>query len=110
MADKIKLQDSYYYISLCTDNLSSVFITLYQKTNSNKWNYDISVAKAITKLLKSIISIDNHIYQDLFMLALSAILLDVSNLYRNGKCLSYKKAEKVFPMMRIMFFQNLIVK
>lgn len=77
--------------TVCTDNLSSVFTTLYQKENSNKWNYDISVAKAITKLIKSIISIDNQVYQDLFMVALSAILLDVSNLYRNGKCLSYKK-------------------
>ena len=33
--------------TVCTDNLSSVFTTLYQKENSNKWNYDISVAKAI---------------------------------------------------------------
>ena len=34
---------------------------------------------------------DEDIYKDLFTVALASILLEVSNLYRNGKCLSYKK-------------------
>ena len=72
-------------------DLNSVFPTLYQSENRKKWNYDESVGQAIKKLDISINTITEKIYKDLFTIALAAILLDVSNLYRNGKCLSYKK-------------------
>ena len=39
----------------------------------------------------SISLIKEEKYKNLFFVILAAILLDVSNLYRNGKCLSYKK-------------------
>lgn len=71
--------------------LNSVFPTLYQSENRKKWNYDESVGQAVKKLDISINTITEKIYKDLFTIALAAILLDVSNLYRNGKCLSYKK-------------------
>ena len=45
----------------------------------------------IQKLKNSISNINEDIYKDLFTVALASILLEVSNLYRNGKCLSYKK-------------------
>lgn len=72
-------------------DLNSIFPTLYQSENRKKWNYDESVGQAVKKLDISINTITEKIYKDLFTIALAAILLDVSNLYRNGKCLSYKK-------------------
>lgn len=74
-----------------TVNLESEFTTLYQSDEKEKWNYDIVVGRAIKKLQYAIEMITDNIYKELFLVALAAILLDVSNLYRNGKCLSYKK-------------------
>ncbi len=71
-------------------DLDSVFPTLYESDKRNKWNYDKDVGLAVRKLDLSINTITNPIYKDLFTIALASILLDVSNLYRNGKCLSYK--------------------
>lgn len=73
------------------ENLQSEFSTLFDKNNNKKWNYDKATLVAVYKLKLTIDSISNNIYKDLFTVALAAILLDVSNLYRNGKCLSYKK-------------------
>lgn len=71
-------------------DLNSVFPTLYESDKRDKWNYDKDVGLAIRKLDLTINTITNPIYKDLFTIALASILLDVSNLYRNGKCLSYK--------------------
>lgn len=71
-------------------DLDTVFPTLYESDKRNKWNYDRDVGLAVRKLDLAIGTITNPIYKDLFTIALAAILLDVSNLYRNGKCLSYK--------------------
>ena len=71
--------------------LKSEFRTLYQRDDKEKWNYHNEVAQAISKLHNSINKIDCEMYRELFTVALASILLDVSNLYRNGKCLSYKK-------------------
>jgi len=72
-------------------NLESEFKTLYQSDVKEKWNYDTVVGKAIKKLQYAIEMITDNIYKELFLVALASILLEVSNLYRNGKCLSYKK-------------------
>lgn len=71
--------------------LNSDFPTLYETNKVKKWNYNKNVGEAIQKLKINIDMISNTIYKELFTVALSSILLDVSNLYRNGKCLSYKK-------------------
>lgn len=71
--------------------LKSEFKTLIEKEDLKKWNYDKIVAIAIRKLQVVIEEINDSKYRELFTVALAAILLDVSNLYRNGKCLSYKK-------------------
>lgn len=70
------------------------FPTLYQEEDKKKWNYHTEVAIAVERLRESIRTITEPIYKDLFTVALAAILLEVSNLYRNGKCLSYKKEWK----------------
>lgn len=71
--------------------VQSEFNTLIEKEKIKKWNYDKIVAVAIKKLQVVIEQIKDVKYRELFSVALAAILLDVSNLYRNGKCLSYKK-------------------
>ena len=72
-------------------NLTSVFPTLYQSDERKKWNYNKEVGQAIKKIELAVQTITEDIYKNLFTVALAAILLDVSNLYRNGKCLSYKR-------------------
>ncbi len=69
----------------------SDFKTLYENGNTKKWNYDAEAAIAVKKLEMAINSISNEKYKELLKVALASILLEVSNLYRNGKCLSYKK-------------------
>lgn len=72
-------------------DLKTVFSTLYEGNNKKKWNYDKVVGLAVQKLKIAIDLIKEEKYKNLFFVVLSSILLDVSNLYRNGKCLSYKK-------------------
>lgn len=76
---------------ISVEQLYSDFDTLYQSAEKEKWNYDTEVAVGVEKILQSINEISDRKYQELYKVALAAILLDVSNLYRNGKCLSYKK-------------------
>lgn len=71
--------------------IETEFNTLYQGEGKKKWNYNTDIGIAVEKLRQVIESISEVIYKELFKVALAAILLDVSNLYRNGKCLSYKK-------------------
>lgn len=71
--------------------LHTEFNTLYEGADKKKWNYNIDVGIAVEKLKAIIKLIDEEIYKELFTVALASILLDVSNLYRNGKCLSYKR-------------------
>lgn len=102
---KVKLEDAYRvedtkgWLAYIVENrnkcrvprLRSSFSTLYQMDNNKKWNYNEETGIAVNKLMHTINTISDKLYKDLFTVALSAILLDVSNLYRNGKCLSYKK-------------------
>ncbi|MEG1946513.1 MAG: hypothetical protein RR139_05375 [Lachnospiraceae bacterium] len=71
--------------------LHSEFHTLYEGKQKKKWNYDEKSGLSVKKLQVCINAISNEKYKNLFTVALASILLDVSNLYRNGKCLSYKK-------------------
>jgi len=65
--------------------------TIVEQPGLEKWNFNKEVMKGILDIKYSINSIPSSIYKNLFKIALASILLDVSNLYRNGKCLSYKK-------------------
>ena len=71
--------------------LQTEFDTLYEGVDKKKWNYNTDVGIAVEKLKTVIYQIEDKIYKELFTVALASILLDVSNLYRNGKCLSYKR-------------------
>lgn len=104
---RVKLENGYdlsridYWLNFVKNKRSTVkvtlqteFNTLYEGENKKKWNYNKDVGIAVEKLRVAVNMIDEEIYRELFMVALAAILLDVSNLYRNGKCLSYKKKWK----------------
>lgn len=56
-----------------------------------KWVFDIGVMNGILDIKFAVNLVNDEKYQKLFSIALASILLDVSNVYRNGKCLSYKK-------------------
>jgi len=72
------------------DNYESSFRTLVENEENLKWNIDREVFGAIQEIRFAISTIEDSLYSDLFEIALASILLEISNLYRNGKCLSYK--------------------
>jgi len=80
--------------NLVVTEVTSEFKTLYQNDDLKKWNYNYNVAIAVKKLELVIESISDEKYKELLKVALASILLEVSNLYRNGKCLSYKDGWK----------------
>ena len=93
-SDELKKWFDYLSTKYSKSHINSVFScfsSLYQSENNKKWNLDTEVAIAVEKLRLAINQISDKYYRDLFTVALASILLDVSNLYRNGKCLSYKR-------------------
>lgn len=72
-------------------DITSEFSTLFENGKNKKWNYHREAGNAVRVLLNTINDEKDKKYKDLFLVGLAAILLDVSNLYRNGKCLSYKR-------------------
>ena len=87
-------------------DLKTVFSTLYEGNNKRKWNYDKIVGLAVQKLKMAIDLIKEEKYKNLFFVVLSSILLDVSNLYRNGKCLSYKKNWEEITLSEVDVFKK----
>lgn len=67
--------------------------TFFEDTNKEKWIFHKNVSNAIGDILKMIENLKEVDYQYaiLFEIALANILLPFSNVYRNGKCLSYRK-------------------
>lgn len=65
--------------------------SIVEKDGLNKWIFNKNIFNGLMKIKTSISAINNLKYQNLFKIAFSSILLDVSNVYRNGKCVTYKK-------------------
>lgn len=65
--------------------------TVVKNDKLSKWNFNDESLDGILDIKHAISFIDNVAYQNLFKIVLASILLEVSNLFRNGKCLSYKK-------------------
>lgn len=63
----------------------------------DKWNFDNDVFLAFNDLHKSINTLIEQPYRDLFNIVYASLLVPLSNLYRNGKCLSYKSNWKDKP-------------
>ncbi len=67
--------------------------TFFEKEGLKKWIFDKPVALAIFDILNKIKELEIHssIYTNLFKIAIASILTSISNVFRNGKCLAYKK-------------------
>lgn len=107
---KVKLERSYdiatlnYYINKVADALKDPIDdireveptpfgnTVVYKEGLTKWNFHDTALDGILDIRHAIrTEIKDERYKNLFCVALSSILLQSSNLFRNGKCLSYKK-------------------
>ena len=66
--------------------------TLFEKDGLKKWIFHKEVAWGILDILNEIESLteDSNCHKLLFKIALASNLLGISNVFRNGKCLSYK--------------------
>lgn len=64
--------------------------TVVKNEKLKKWNFNDESLDGILDIKYSIAKIKDSKYSDLFRIVLASILLEVSNLFRNGKCLSYK--------------------
>lgn len=70
--------------------IQTEFKTLVEHEGLDKWLLNKEVRMGILDILEGIGLFHSKKYQILFKVALASILLDVSNVYRNGKCVSYK--------------------
>ena len=64
--------------------------TFQKKKNLKKWIFHRSVMDGILDIKYAISRIDDVRYQNLFKIALASILLEISNVYRDGKSVKYK--------------------
>lgn len=67
------------------------FRTIMEDERLSKWNFNKEVMKGLLDIKYALSRFTSTKYRNLFKIGLASILLDVSNVYRNGKCLSYKK-------------------
>lgn len=65
--------------------------TVVKTEKLKKWNFNESCLDGILDIKHAISQISEPAYRDLFRVVLASILMETSNLFRNGKCLSYKK-------------------
>lgn len=85
-----------------------------ETSRRDKWVFHKSVMNGILDIKYAIAKIKDKKYRDLFNIALASILLEVSNVYRNGKCVSYKKdwQDKIYKRSEVhdLFNNQLIEK
>lgn len=97
-----KLKEFDHYLSLLDDDLNGKLKpirqlvsppgakTFQKKKNLKKWIFDRSVMDGILDIKYAISAINDIKYQKLFKIALASILLEISNVYRDGKSVKYK--------------------
>lgn len=108
------------YVSSLADeeiDLHSEFSTLIEGQEKKKWNINREVFIATKKLQSAINSLSTTLYKEVYEVCLANILLEYSNLYRNGKCLSYKKnwKETTYSQGQVInsffnFIEEIIIK
>lgn len=64
--------------------------TFQPRNGKSKWVFDVDIMDGLLDIKYAISLVDDEKYRKLFLIAFASILLEVSNVYRNGKCLSYK--------------------
>lgn len=74
--------------------------TVIKKGGRDKWNFHDTSIDGILDIRHAInTEVEDERYKNLFSIALASIILQTSNMFRNGKCLSYKKGwgDRVIP-------------
>ena len=67
--------------------------TVVWKEGMKKWNFHDTSLDGILDIRHAIRKVvDDERYKNLFTIALASVILQASNMFRNGKCLSYKKS------------------
>jgi DNA modification methylase len=82
--------------------------TFQKKDGLKKWVFNKTVMDGILDIKYAISKLEDKKYQNVFKMALASILLEVSNVYRNGKCVSYKKKWKSTRTRRKAVHQKFI--
>lgn len=78
--------------------------TVVKKDGAKKWNFHDSSMDGLLDIRHAIrVEVDDVRYRNLFLIGLASIVMQSSNLFRNGKCLSYKKEwkDRVFTRSEI---------
>lgn len=65
--------------------------TIQERPTLQKWLFNWDIMSGLLDIKYAISLLVEPQYRDLFRIAFASMLLEVSNVYRNGKCLSYKK-------------------
>ena len=66
--------------------------TVVRKDGMKKWNFHEASLNGILDIRYAIrTEVDDERYRKLFTIVLASIIMQASNMFRNGKCLSYKK-------------------
>lgn len=68
--------------------------TFFEKSDRTKWIFHQTASNGIFDIVKTIDKIckdEFSLYKNVFKISLATILQEVSNVFKNGKCLSYKK-------------------
>ena len=65
--------------------------SIVKNDSLNKWFFNKDIFQMIQRIKTALISIKDKKYRELFEVTLASLFLKYSNVYRNGKCLSYKK-------------------
>jgi DNA modification methylase len=83
--------------------LSSIpeYKSIVERNGLKNWIFNQATMEGILDIKNAINGIRNKKYKSLFMISLASILLEISNVYRNGKCLSYKKNSKSFSRFEV---------
>ncbi|PEC03199.1 hypothetical protein CN360_11580 [Bacillus cereus] len=68
-----------------------LYKSIMEKEELEKWIFDFETMRGILDIKYIINKIEDKKYNQLFKISLASLLLEISNVYRNGKCLSYKK-------------------
>lgn len=86
-----------------------IYKSIVEKKELQKWIFDLEVMRGLLDIKYAINKISDKKYRQLFKVPFAAIFLDVSNVYRNGKCLSYKKNLKTKVIMTREDVQNMFL-
>lgn len=86
-----------------------IYKSIVEKKELQKWIFDLEVMRGLLDIKYAINKIRDKKYRQLFKVPYAAIFLEVSNVYRNGKCLSYKKNLKTKVSLSREDVQNLFL-